>query len=229
MIASMKIKGAIFDMDGTLLESLFFWEHFWRRIGKKYFHDEHFQPDIALEKQLRTTMYAETLALLAELYHFEKESFIEDNLQFLEEFYRDEVTVKPGAVELLSSLRAQGIPICVASASPVKYLEIALRAVGIRELIDSLHSCDEVGFGKEHPALFLKAADSMGVAVKDACVFEDSFLALETAKAAGFHTVGVYDKYSYEQERLCAASEIYLAKESSLGDLVGKIILDDRM
>ena len=63
----------------------------------------------------------------------------------------------------------------------------------------------------------------MGVDVFDVCVFEDSFLALETAKAAGFHTVGVYDMYSYDQERLRAASEIYLGKEQTLADLIGQI------
>ncbi len=223
MKTPITIKGAIFDMDGTLLESLFFWGNFWRDFGKKYFDDDDFQPDISLEKRLRTTMYPETLRILAEKYRISDEHFFDDQFQYLEDFYRYKVSAKQGASELLSSLKQQGIPICVASASGVKYVDVALCAVGLREYVDFLHSCDEVGAGKDRPDVFLKAADSMGLSPSDVCVFEDSFLALETARTAGFHTVGVYDQYSYEQERLCAASEIYLGKGKTLFDVIGQI------
>lgn len=219
----MNIKGAIFDMDGTLIHSLFFWERFWQSIGKRYFNDDRFQGDLALEKRLRTSVYPNSLRIVAEEYHITDEHFFEDYLTFLSDFYRYEVSAKSGAAELLSYLKEQKIPICVASASNLGDLDIALRACGLREYIDSLHSCAEVGVGKERPDIFFKAADSMGLDVSEVCVVEDSFLALETAKAAGFHTVGVYDMYSYEQERLRAASEVYLGKDQTLADLIGQI------
>ena len=223
MKSSIRIKGAIFDMDGTILESLFFWDRFWERFGQTYFQDSRFQPELDLAQRLRTTIYPNSLRILAEEYQIKDEAFIEDNLHFLEDFYRYEVSAKPGAIELLSHLKAKGISISVASASNVNFLEIALRAVGLREYIDILHSCEDVGVGKERPDVFFKAASSMGLSPSEVCVFEDSFLALETAKAAGFHTVGVYDQYSYEQERLRASSEIYLGQGETLSDLIGRI------
>ena len=219
----MKIKGAIFDMDGTLIDSLFFWERFWQSIGERYFNTSCFQVDVALEKRLRTSIYPNTLRIVAEEYHITDENFFDDYLQFLSDFYRYEISAKAGAQELLSCLKEQGIAICVASASGVSDLDVALRACGLRSYIDSLHSCDDVGVGKERPDVFFKAADSMGLSASEVCVVEDSFLALETAKAAGFHTVGVYDRYSYEQDRLRAAAEIYLGKEKTLADLMEQI------
>ena len=185
MGTKIKIKGAIFDMDGTLIHSLFFWERFWQSIGKRYFNDDHFQVDVALEKKLRTSIYPNSLRIVAEKYHITDEHFFDDYLQFLSDFYRYEISAKSGAAELLSFLKEQGIPTCVASASNLGDLDVALRACGLREYIDSLHSCAEVGVGKERPDIFFKATESMGVDVCDVCVFEDSFLALETAKAAG--------------------------------------------
>ncbi|MBO5939243.1 MAG: HAD family phosphatase [Clostridia bacterium] len=223
----MKVKGAIFDMDGTLIDSLFFWDRFWQSIAQRDSKNEGRLPDEALAKRVRTTTYPDALRLVAEAYGITDSSFFEEYLQFLKDFYRYEVTPKPGAEEILLWLREQGIAICLASASHKDNLEIALRAVGLREYIDSLHSCEEVGVGKERPDVFLKAADLMGISPAECCVFEDSFLALETAKAAGFHTVGVYDRYSYEQERLRTASEIYLAKGQTLADLIGQIKFDD--
>ncbi len=219
----MRIKGAIFDMDGTLIDSLFFWDRFWERLGCSYFENENFTPDPTLARKIRTTTYPEALRLVAEEYSISDKNFFDEYLQFLTDFYRYEVTPKKGAAELLSYLKEQGISICLASASKVENLEIALRSVGLREYLGSLHSCEDVGVGKERPDVFLRAASSMGLASEEICVFEDSFLALETAKAAGFHTVGVYDQYSYEQDRLRAASEIYLEKGKTLFDLIGKI------
>ena len=111
----------------------------------------------------------------------------------------------------------------MASASETKHLEIALTACGLREYIPELHSCADVGFGKDRPDVFFKAAASMGLSPSEVCVVEDSFLALETAKSAGFHTVGVYDANNYDQERLRVASEIYLGKSETLSDLIEQL------
>ena len=219
----MKIKGAIFDMDGTLIDSLFFFDAFWQEIGERYLGDRNFRPEEALDKRVRTAIFSEALRMIAEEYHITDPSFVDEYVAYLENFYRYKVSPKAGAIALLSDLRAQGIPICVASASGLEKLYVALTAAGLRELIDRLHSCEEVGVGKERPDVFLLAAKTMGFAPAQVCVFEDSFLALETAKAAGFRTVGVYDAYGYEQERLRAASDIYLGKGASLADLIGQL------
>lgn len=50
----MKFRGAIFDMDGTIVDSLMFWEHLWHRIGEAYLNDSHFQPPVEVDKKVRT-------------------------------------------------------------------------------------------------------------------------------------------------------------------------------
>ena len=64
----MKIKGAIFDMDGTLVDSLSFWPFMWREVGKKYFGVENFSPDVEVDKKVRTMIYDEAMAWFKELY-----------------------------------------------------------------------------------------------------------------------------------------------------------------
>ena len=74
--------------------------------------------------------------------------------------------------------------------------------------------------GKEKPDVFLEALRRLGGDLSSACVFEDSFVALETAKKAGFMTVGVYDKNNYEQQRLENASNIYISSKMTFLDII---------
>ena len=66
----MKIKGAIFDMDGTLVESLFFWPMFWKMLGKKYLGDDNFSPDEDIDKRIRTMVFVDALKVINKHFHF---------------------------------------------------------------------------------------------------------------------------------------------------------------
>ena len=112
----MKIKGAIFDMDGTLVDSLMFWDYLWKQIGIRYFGNAEFRPDV-----------------------------------------------------------------------------------------------------------YLLSMNTLGLPAEEICVFEDSFVALETARGVGFKTVGLYDQYNFDQERLRTASDIYIDEFHSLLDLIAEI------
>lgn len=226
MKPTTRIKGVILDMDGTLIDSLFFFKDFWKSVGESYLGKKDFKPDEAIDKKMRTSIYVKALRMIAEEYHITDGRFFEEYIEYLNDFYRYRVSAKPGAFELLSFFKEQGIAVCVASASEMKHLEIALTACNLREYIPKLHSCADMGFGKDRPDIFLKAAGAMGLSPEEVCVVEDSFLALETAKSAGFFTVGVYDENNYDQERLRAASEIYLGKGETLADLIKKIKFD---
>ena len=125
--------------------------------------------------------------------------------------------------EFLDYLKGCGVKLAVASASGLKDVEFALSCYNVRDYFDSVVSCEQIGVGKDKPDIFLLAMKNIGVEIEDACVFEDSILALETAKKAGFKIVGVYDKYSFEQERIAKISDFYVDENSTLKDLIGKI------
>ena len=111
----------------------------------------------------------------------------------------------------------------LSSASEMQHIKIALAASGLDKYFDLVLSCDDIKTGKDRPDIYLLAMSELGLDVSDICVFEDSFVAMETSKKIGFHTVGVYDKNNYEQDRLRAASDIYIGEGESLGALIDMV------
>lgn len=221
----MTIKGAIFDMDGTLVNSLFYWEIFWKALGKTYLSIDNFAPPKSLDQKGRTLTLADALACIKEECGIS--ASVEELLEFayadFDRFYREDVSVKAGAFEFLDYLKARGIPMCVASATDLKYVKVALEAHGLAPYFDFVISCADIGIGKDQPDIYLLAKEKLGIPEADLCVFEDSYVALETAKKAGFQTVGVFDRYNFGQDRLAAASCFYLDEQMTMKQLIDVI------
>lgn len=214
----MRIRGAIFDMDGTVIDSLTYWGYFWRRIGERYMGDGDFVPCDEVNQGIRTMLYADAMAYIKEYYAIPGETadFVRFAADGISEFYEKVAKPKAGAVEILTALKQEGIPVCLASATAMPEIRHALSCHGLLEYFDLVLSCADIGVGKERPDIYLMASEKMGLAPSELCVVEDSFLALETAKRAGFQTVGVYDRYSPNQERLKRAADLYVTSEQTL-------------
>ena len=219
------IKGAVFDMDGTLIDSLMFWGRMWRDIGERFLSIENFAAPESLDRAVRTMLYADAVELIrTELsLPLSKEECFTYGVNGLVTFYKTVAKAKPGAVELLTSMRDRGIRLCVASATDLEYVRMALTHHGLIDFFESLHSCAELGVGKDRPDVYLKAAESLGLAPEEVCVFEDSFVAIETARAAGFKTVGLYDRFNFCQDRLRASSDVYMSEGEDLASLIGRV------
>lgn len=221
----MKIKGAIFDMDGTIIDSLMFWGEMWKDIGKRYLSKENFVAPEELDRAVRTMIYVDALELMrSELgLAVSKEEFYNYGVDGLVSFYKNVATVKPGTIALLEYLKKIGVKICVASATNLQYVKAALTHHGLIDYFESIHSCAELGVGKDKPDVYLKAIDALGLTPAEVCVFEDSYVAIETAKALGCKTVGLYDKYNFGQDRLRASSDIYMSEGEDLSVLINQV------
>lgn len=224
----MKIQGAIFDMDGTLVDSLSFWDCFWKDMGERYFGDPTFRMDAAhFDSHVRTMIFSRAISYLHGYLNIpcSAEEFDDFAAAYVENFYRTVVTPKAGAKELLAALHERGVRVCLASATDRRYLDIALESAGLAAFFtpETVISCSDIGVGKEKPDVFLAACQVLGTPVEKTVVFEDSALALETAKGAGFVTVGVYDSHQTSIERLLRASDIYLGKGKNLLDALEQI------
>ena len=221
----MKIKAAIFDMDGTIIDSLFYWESFWRELGKTYLGKESFDYDREVDRRVRTMIFPQAIALIHSFYHLP--CTIEELAHFssgaLSDFYEYEAKVKEGTFALFDHLKREGIKICLASATEMKYVKHALRCHKLHDYFDEILSCADIGCGKDKPDIYLAALKALDVAPDEACVFEDSYVALETAKSIGCHTVGIYDPNNYGQDRLAAASDIYIAEGQSFTSVIPDI------
>lgn len=219
-----KIKYIIFDMDGTLIDSLGYWEYLWGELGKKYLGINGFAADTETDRTVRTITLTEASVFLRDKYFpmASADDIYDFAIEILKEHYGKRVSAKEGTLEFLEQLRARGVKMCVASATEPGYINYALERCGLDGFFEFVISCAEVGAGKEKPDVFLEALRRLGGDISEACVFEDSFVALETAKEAGFMTVGIFDKNNYNQERLRAASNFYVADGMVITDVLGK-------
>lgn len=221
----MKIKGAIFDMDGTIIDSLMFWDYLWHSIGEKYMGDAEFKPSEEVNKKVRTMVYCDAMAYFKDCYNLpvDTDEFISFASGGISEFYKNVAMVKPGADRLLASLKEKNIKLCLASATAMAEVKYALECHDLLKYFDLVLSCADIGVGKDKPDIYNKASCLMDLPKEDICVFEDSYVALETAKKAGFQTVGIFDRYSFEWERLKAASDIYLDEQKTFDQLIPMI------
>ena len=218
----MQIKAAIFDMDGTLVDSLFFWGHFWRDLGKTYLGKENYLPPEALDRSVRTMIFTEAMAYVRDVLAIRAsaEEVVHFAAENLANFYRYHVHAKKGVYEFLDALCAQEIRLALASATDMRYLRIALSACDLEKYFDTVLSCADIGAGKDKPDIYLQTLKALNALPEEACVFEDSYVALETARSIGTHTVGIFDQNNFGQDRLRAASEIYLAEGEDFTALI---------
>lgn len=213
MQEKMKIKAAIFDMDGTLVDSLMFWGDFARRINDRYLGRDGFVLDAELDAAIRTMLFADAMRLVRAFYDIPVSdadflAFAEDGIA---DFYRHTVKPKAGVIAMLDHLRKNGVKLALASATDMKYIRIATECCGLSEYFPIILSCVDIGKGKDQPDIYLAAIDALGTQISETCVFEDSAVALETAHRVGLMTVGVYDLYTPDHARVIAVSDRYLA------------------
>ncbi len=183
---------AIFDMDGTLVDSMVYWQ----RLGREYLASQGITEgvDEVLERIKAMTM-AESSALFIETFGLPgtPESVEAEMNAVMDEHYRSDIPLKPGAESYLAAMKARGTRMCVATATPEPLARACLARLGVLQDFAFLISCDEVAAGKEKPDVFIEAARRLGAAPADTAAFEDALFAARTAKEAGFYTVGVYD------------------------------------
>ena len=208
----MDIKGAIFDCDGTLVDSLGFWSIFYEMLGERYFNDKSFWPRPEDDHAMRT-QNTEFLGRTLHTKYGAGESAEEIRDWFYDRFgwyYDNVVPLKPGVRELLAYWKEQNVKMCVATASEIHMVKKILERHGVMDYFEDVISCTKVGAGKDKPDVFLAAAEFLGTSCEQTWVVEDSVLAIETAKKAGFPVVGVYDANGFGQERAKELSDVYV-------------------
>jgi HAD superfamily hydrolase (TIGR01509 family) len=202
----MRFSAAIFDLDGTLLDSTAMWE----KIDELFFTKRGITMPVDYFDALGT-MSVEQSAL------YTKERFaLPDTPEAIAAEwhetalveYRENVPLKPGAAELLRCFKAEGAKLALATASDPGYYIPALTRTGVYELFDvCVHSSP--GFYKGNAAFYLKCAEELGVSPGECVVFEDVLDGVAAAKAAGMYAVGVYDQASDAKwDEICRVADV---------------------
>ena len=214
----MEIKAAIFDMDGTLVDSLMIWNVLWAKLGKRFLNDDSFMPSEADDRKVRTLTLKDAMTLIHNNYGIGAggEELLDIANSLIADFYTNEVKLKDGVKEFLEALKGNGVKMCVASATARDLVDMAMEHCGIKHYFLKVFSCGEIGKGKEKPDVFLMAADFLGEDIANTCVFEDSLVAINTARSIGMLTVGIYDKYNFGHEKIKEISTEYIAEGETL-------------
>ena len=188
----MPITGAIFDFDGTLVDSMRMWDNATDAILARR------GITLAADDPLREAMMALSLedachALISGLGLTDAyEDFYEESRAYIAEQYATVVPVYPGCRAFLEELMRAGVRMVVATLSPADAVRDVLRAKGLEEFFVDIVSTEDDGLpGKEEPDVYLEALQRLGTARETTWVFEDAPFAAGTARDAGFHVVGL--------------------------------------
>ena len=202
------IKGALFDLDGTLLDSMFIWD----TIGEVYLRSL----DIKPRENLAETFKTFTLEESAEYYrtHYgvtlSVAEIVDSVNRMIEDLYKSTVTLKKGVAEFLAGLSKAGVRMCIATVTDKYLAEAALTRLKVRQYFGEIITTAEVGCGKNDPNIYRTALAYLGTEKHETLVFEDVLHALMTAKNDGFPVAAVYDKHELRQTEMKENSDYYI-------------------
>ena len=202
------LKGAIFDFDGTLFDSMFIWD----TAGEVYLRSIGIEPREDLQKVLKPMSLLQSATYIREKYWvpLTVEEIMSGINHTVEDFYFHTVQPKKGVVAFLEQMKKQEVRMCIATATDHYQVEAALKRCGMESFFFEIFTCTDVGHGKDEPIIFQKAMDYLGTTRANTVVFEDAYHAAKTAKADGFITVAVFDSHETKQAELHSVSDCFI-------------------
>jgi len=218
------IKGAIFDLDGTILDSMPIWDN----AAEMYLNSIGIKAEPGLGKIMFAMSMTEGAGFLKDRYHLDMDidEIITGINRTIEDFYFYQVQLKEGVEQFLKGIKQAGIKMAAATTSDRQVVERALERLNVIRYFDRIFTCTEIGAGKEKPDIYLAAAEFMGTVPENTWVFEDALHAIKTAKSAGFRTVGVYDASSRDNlDEIRKISDIYFEKLDDINIFLEKASL----
>ena len=202
----LPFRAAIFDMDGTLTQST----HIWDGVTDRYIEQLGYPLPEHYYQRIQGRTYEQAMAWLIALYGLDKTpgQMVFEQYQMIRDRYCA-VPLKPGVLPFLQYLKGEGVSCAVATLADPRVAAEVRGAHGLLPYFAAVVSAVELDDKpKSDPAVFLEAAARLQTPAGDCAVFEDSLLAVETAKGAGFRTAAIADdKNAAQWDRLCALAD----------------------
>ena len=199
---------ALFDMDGTLLDSM----KYWKEVADDYLKSLSITPPITLWNDIRCLTMEQSAKYLKKYFlpSYSISSIIDGCNTIIEENYKNKVKAKPSVREYLLKLKGMNIPICICTTTDRYLVEIVMKRLGLLSFFENIFTCSDVGESKNESAKVYNMAldyinsNTIGKIYRpqDCCVFEDVGFAAKVAKGAGYKVVGIIDEHSKEDESI---------------------------
>ena len=202
-------EGAIFDLDGTLADSMGFWDS----LCRKWLEKKDINPPPDLEREIADMTLPESAA-----YILRRFGAAENSAAIIAQWesialaqYRESLSLKNGAGELVRALAGGGIRLAIATSSFPACCEAILTRHGIRDFFFALIYTVEMNGSKSDPGFWCAAAERIGVLPERCVVFEDMYSALQGVRAAGMTFAAIYDPSCRDWPALSAGADLAFA------------------
>lgn len=203
------MKYALFDCDGTLLDSMPMWINLATDVLASYGVD---LPREA-ERETASMSHEDAAKFYADTFLGGKgaEDLAKTFTATLEQNYSEKLALKPHVREVLDTLHAKKVPMAVASSTDAYLLEMCLKRLGLRDYFLFVQTVDNSGFSKNSDEYFKLAVEQLGCKASDILFFDDALYALERAKKNGLMTVAVQDDTQMDHDaEIHAVGDYYI-------------------
>lgn len=202
-------EAVIFDLDGTVVDSMWVWP----AVDVEFLGQHGLELPDGLQQELDGKSFYESAVHIKKRFGLEEteEELMDIWNKMAMDRYVNEVKVKESVKEFLQVLKANGIKTGIASSNSAVLVEATLRANGVYEYFDSVHTANEVAKGKPSPDIYLLVAEDLQVKPGNCLVFEDIVMGILAGKNAGMQTCAVYDEYSaYDDANKKKTADYYI-------------------
>lgn len=203
------VKGAIFDVDGTILDSMGIWVD----IDTAFFASHNIVITPEQSAQYQDMTFEESLQQMQRDYlpDMSEDEMRRELMQLAADAYANTISAKPGVCEYMHRLHNSGVKIAVATSGFKELCQSAFKRLGIFDIIETYAFSSEVGCNKSHPDIYLLAAKRLDLPPEECTVYEDIITGIMSADSVGFNTVAVYDETSaHDKDRLLRHSDRYI-------------------